>query len=69
MNSDQQILRGAVELCTIKVRLRNTPCNGMQASQPSKNHLARNMQGLQVFFLQDLHDLVLNLARILQVLH
>ena len=29
---------------------------------PSKNHLARNIQILQVFFLQDLQDLVLNLA-------
>ena len=28
---------------------------------PSKNHLARNMQVLQVFFLQDLQDLALNL--------
>ena len=38
-------------------------------SLPSKNHLARNMQILQVFFLQDLQDLALNLANILQVLH
>ena len=29
---------------------------------PSENHLARNMQVLQVFFLQDLQDLALNLA-------
>ena len=36
---------------------------------PSKNHLARNIQVLQAFFLQDLQDLVLNLVRILQVLH
>ena len=36
---------------------------------PSKNHLAINMQVLQVFFLQDLQDLALNLAHILQVLH
>ena len=28
---------------------------------PSKNHLARNMQVLQVFFLQDLQDIALNL--------
>ena len=33
--------------------------------QPSNNGLARNMQILQVFFLQDLQDL----AHILQVLH
>ena len=31
---------------------------------PSKNCLARNMQVLQVFFLQDLQDLALNLARL-----
>ena len=31
---------------------------------PSKNHLARNMQVLQVFFSQDLQDLALNLARL-----
>ena len=30
---------------------------------PSKNHLARNIQILQVFFLQDLQDLAQNLAR------
>ena len=29
---------------------------------PSKNRLARNIQILQVFFLQDLQDLALNLA-------
>ena len=29
---------------------------------PSKNHLARNIQILQVFFLQDLQDLTQNLA-------
>ena len=29
---------------------------------PSKNHLARNIQTLQVFFLQDLQDLAKNLA-------
>ena len=36
---------------------------------PSKNRLASNMQILQVFFLQDLQDLALNLTHILQVLH
>ena len=35
----------------------------------SKYGLARSMQILQVTFLQDLQDLALNLARILQVLH
>ena len=33
---------------------------------PSKNRLARNIQVLQVFFLQDLQDLALNLAQILK---
>ena len=35
-------------------------------SYPSKNHLARNMQlrVLQVFFIQDLQDVALNLARL-----
>ena len=31
---------------------------------PSKNRVARNMQILQVLFLQDLQDLVLNLANL-----
>ena len=35
---------------------------------PSKNRLAKNMQVLQVFFLQDFQDIALNLAHILQVL-
>ena len=29
---------------------------------PSKNHLARNIQTLQVFFFKDLQDLAKNLA-------
>ena len=33
---------------------------------PSNNCLARNIQVLQVYFLQDLQDLALNLAQILQ---
>ena len=37
----------------------------LAAHYPSKNRLARNMQILQVFFLQDLQDLSLNLALIL----
>ena len=32
----------------------------------SKNHLVRNIQILQVFFLQDLQDLALSLPHILQ---
>ena len=40
-----------------------------QLANPSKNRLARNIQVLLVFFLQDLHDLALNLAQILQVMH
>ena len=36
---------------------------------PSKNRLARNMHILQVFFLQDLQDLALDLVHILQVWH
>ena len=36
---------------------------------PSKNCLARNMQLFQIFLLQDLKDLALNLAYILQVLY
>ena len=38
-------------------------------SHPSKNCLVRNMQVLQMFFLQDLQGIALNLALILQVLH
>ena len=37
-------------------------CTCRLASQPSKNHLARNIQIFQVFFLQDLQDLAQNLA-------
>ena len=35
----------------------------------SKNRLAKNIQVLQVFFLQDFQDLALNLTQILQVLY
>ena len=37
----------------------------MLTNNPTKNHLARNMQILQVFFLQDMQDLALNLAHIM----
>ena len=43
--------------------------NTKKMALPSKNGLARNMQILKVFFLQDLQDLTLNFAHILQVLH
>ena len=38
-------------------------------SPSKKNRLAKNIQVLQVFFLQDFQDLALNLTQILQVLH
>ena len=41
----------------------------VQANQWHSIHFARNMQVLQVFFLEDLRNLALNLANTLQVLH
>ena len=62
LNQSQKLWTTATSKRSSSTNLPTFSQSAVGRSIPSKNRLARNMQILQVFFLQDLQDLALNLA-------